>query len=611
MSLLPSPLVDRLALGLASGLLVTGALVIGFWINPVVQKDAQTRLSGARVHTVDTPSGAPPYRGGSAARPTPESLPDSSEEIWGEAALTGVRSSRQHSEEDAALLTALERLDRQTAAGMLRARDSAVALEYTAGTGSPSARHIATGVVINSRGDVLSVRIDRPIAGSKPGVVSDYRAIVARDAAGHRHLAHWIASDPESGLTLLRIAGRSVRPIEIAPDAPALGSPVFVVGNPFGLGHTVSRGHIAGLDRALNLGTRQLGGLIQIQAPLYPGDSGAVVANVRGQLLGLIRSGLAIPAAAGDRTEHDNDFGFAIAARDVLWVADQLRARGHVDRAYLGVRLEATSESWSPDRAQASTPHDPLSPQFLEAPNKHAPSCEGALLQEVLTGTPAAKAGLQVGDTIIGANGDVVRSPADLTDRLDRLPAQAMIRLEVIRGLGTAQQHLTVTFQTAGRREFSLPAGLSPSGSKGELESRQLAQVTFPTVTVTSSAVLPKLGSSPMVHVGKTSLASPAGVVQKPRDRKIPSSSSPGQGTEASQADNRPKAEPQPPVLIPPPVRSPLRVPVPPPQAEELKLTLPRAVIDRLERLERRLELLERQNLAYPASRQSAPEPNR
>ena len=93
-------------------------------------------------------------------------------------------------------------------------------------------------------------------------------SITVQDASGKRHQTGWIASDPESGLTLLRIAPRVVRPIQIAAEAPTLGSQVFVVGNPFGLGHSVSRGHIAGLDRALKLGSRQLGGLIRFR-PLF------------------------------------------------------------------------------------------------------------------------------------------------------------------------------------------------------------------------------------------------------------------------------------------------------------------------------------------------------
>src|SRR5262249_39368174 len=110
-----------------------------------------------------------------------------------------------------------------------------------------------------------------------------------------RHAARWVAADPETGLTLLRVSPRAVRPIRAATQGPGLGSQVFVVGNPFGMGHSISRGHVAGLDRALELGRGQLGGLIQVQAPLYPGDSGAVVVDLRGDWLGLIRSGLATP----------------------------------------------------------------------------------------------------------------------------------------------------------------------------------------------------------------------------------------------------------------------------------------------------------------------------
>ena len=186
---------------------------------------------------------------------------------------------------------------------MIRARESVVALEYAAVGGPPGSRRVATGVVINTRGDVLSIRIDRPLPGLGTSSAQRDRdsLIVARDASGERHSALWIAADPETGLTLLRIAPRVVKPIQLATDSPSLGGQVFVVGNPLGLGHSVSRGHIAGLDRALKLGPRQLGGLIQIQAPLYPGDSGAVVANLRGQLLGLIRSGLAIQVGVNER----------------------------------------------------------------------------------------------------------------------------------------------------------------------------------------------------------------------------------------------------------------------------------------------------------------------
>ena len=204
-------------------------------------------------------------------------------------------SRETQTEGDTALFLALERLEEQMAVGMIRARESVVVLEYTPIDGSTGARRLATGVVINLRGDILSVRIDPPLtASSNSGRPTAERpSILARDSKGRHHAAQWVAMDPETGLTLLRISPRAVPPIQIADSKPVLGAQVFVVGNPLGLGHSVSRGHIAGLDRALKLGAYQLGGLIQVQAPLYPGDSGAVVANLRGELLGLIRSGLA------------------------------------------------------------------------------------------------------------------------------------------------------------------------------------------------------------------------------------------------------------------------------------------------------------------------------
>ena len=233
---------------------------------------------------------------------------------------TTPRHDVQENGSELALFAALEQLERQMSAGMVRARDSVVALEYTAREGPPGSRRLATGVVINSRGDVLSVRIDPPSPSASSTPVTGRPKVVQQPRQrswhltlqGKRHSVQWVASDPETGLTLLQIAPRAVRPIQIAAEEPGLGNQVFIVGNPFGLGHSVSRGHIAGLDRALKLGSRQLGGLIQVQAPLFPGDSGAVVANLRGQLLGLIRSGLAIPAMANDRTKRDNDFGFAL-----------------------------------------------------------------------------------------------------------------------------------------------------------------------------------------------------------------------------------------------------------------------------------------------------------
>jgi serine protease Do len=456
-----------------------------------------------------------------------------------------------HADADAAMFTALERLEWRIAAAMSRARQSVVALEYTAPDAPPGTRRVASGVVINNRGELLSVRIDAPAAGPASGKGKGRipATIVARDFSGRRHAVHWVAADRETGLTLLRLAPRAVRPIHMAANEPNLGCQVFVVGNPFGMGHSVSRGHVAGLDRELELNARQLGGLIQVQAPLYPGDSGAAVVNLRGDWLGLIRSGLAIPSSStgegalpGSTTfipssagpvgssssmalmdatpvqlERDNDFGFAIPARDVLWIADQLRTHGRVDRAYLGVRLE-------PGFAAGLPTQSPTEPEGKVESGTVDPS-EGAILHEVLAGTPAAAAGLQPGDTIVALDGRPIRSTHDLIDKLDRIPARTTILLNVSRVLGPGQQRISLSVRTASRPDPPRLAQVAAPPPESRPITQRLTKPVAVTATLTAS-----------------------------------------------------------------------RAPTPPPlaiQPNDLQLTLPRAVAERLEQLERRLEKLE------------------
>ncbi len=609
MSLLESSLRKRLALGFASGIVFVGATGTSFWAGSSSKTRQETEVgqqasSSAGLDQANHLTWRAEEAGAGALVLLGEDTSNRTTRPGSRAGSLSHSAKREHDDregsDESALFAALDQLERQMSVGMVRARDSVVALEYTALEGPPGSRRLATGVVINSRGDVLSVRIDPPTAAisSAPGSISTssgatgYTTIVAHDASGRRHLAHWVAADPETGLTLLQIAPRVVRPIQIAVEEPTLGSQVFVVGNPFGLGHSVSRGHIAGLDRALKLGSHQLGGLIQVQAPLYPGDSGAVVANLRGQLLGLIRSGLAIPATPKERAQPDNDFGFALAVRDLLWVADQLRARGHVDRAYLGVRLEPV--------AAAATLHP--YPEASSHPSSDLDAIlDGAFLLEVMAGTPAALAGLRAGDAIVAVDGQPVRSPHDLTDRLDRLPAQSLIHLDVVRGRGPQCQHMTLALRTSSRTDASTEAALF--SAPGSSVARPSAPSPVQTQPVTASAGLGSMPLSPASSSTTVLATAPAAATSAISSAASPPTSltttpTPGASSVSDsrigKAGTQSRFEAPVAVSIPGPARSPLRAAVSPPQAEELKLTLPRAVVERLEQLERRLDKLER-----------------
>lgn len=299
--------------------------------------------------------------------------------------------------------------NRRVGEAIRRARASTVTVEYESG----ARRHVASGVVINDQGEILSIRIDPPADRARP-------SIIVCDAAGRRHPTRWLAMDADTGLTLLRADAVQLKPIRQAAGDPSLGSDIFLIGTPYGLGHSVSRGHIAGLGRRLTLKQRVLSGLIQIQASLHPGDSGALLADLDGGWLGLVRGSLAAPEV---NAGHDDNLGFAIPARDALWVADRLRAAGKVDRAYLGLWFAADPGAGA---ELAVTQVPPTSPP--------AGDPVGAKVVGVEAGSPASRSGIEPGDCVTRIDDRPVTVADDLTERLDRTAAGAELVLEYVRG---------------------------------------------------------------------------------------------------------------------------------------------------------------------------------
>ena len=333
---------------------------------------------------------------------------------------------------DQANVDPLDSWETRVAEVIERVRGSVVTLEYTATEAPQGPRRVASGIVISDDGDVLSVRIDSPTPSGPQGRPS---AILARDSRGKRFAASWVAADAETGLTLLKIEPGHARATVPSPREPKLGMPILLIGNPFGLGHSVSRGYVSGLNRRLVLGPRHLGGLIQVDAGFHPGDSGALLADLHGGWIGVVRSGLAPPDSSPEGRprdgENDHDLGFVLPARDALWVADQLKAHGRVDRAYLGITMANSTE------VDEATTDD-----------------QGARLDRVIADTPADLAGLRSGDRILAVNGIPIRSAAELTDQLDRTLARTSISVELVRGDDPGQTPETVAIVTADRPTF-------------------------------------------------------------------------------------------------------------------------------------------------------------
>jgi membrane-associated protease RseP (regulator of RpoE activity) len=289
-----------------------------------------------------------------------------------------------------------------------------------------------------------------------------------------------------------------------------------------------------------------------------------------------------------------------------------------VDRAYLGVRLEPAAEPLTPHQG----------PESAAPPAQGANPIEGALLQEVLAGTPAAAAGLQPGDAVIGLDGQPIRSAHDLTDWLDRLPAQSTVRLDVLRGRGPRPERLSLALQTSSRPDLVPPGASSPSGNSPE-QSRLSGSGSEPRPARPSLTVVPTAAGVWPPDARVEPRAEPRATPSTPEHAQASGSNASGAGaqtparleppapaptsTAAAAAPDLKSAQVEPPrgpeasvrASVPQPERSP--VPVGAPQLQDLKPTIPQAVADRLDQLERRLEKLERHAPFRPEAPAASP----
>jgi serine protease Do len=184
---------------------------------------------------------------------------------------------------------------------------------------------------------------------------------------------------------------------------PEVGSAVFVVGNPYGLSHSVSVGVVSGLDRSVSFTGGVGRGLIQFTAPVFPGDGGGLLADRDGRMLGIVSTALNDPAADDASGRRVNGIGFAIPARELRRIAQRLREGQRVERGYLGLTAEDVEQG-------------------------------GVRVVSVLGDSPAQRAGLREGDVIQTMNDRAVEDFDDLAGQIERLSPGTEITLHGKRG---------------------------------------------------------------------------------------------------------------------------------------------------------------------------------
>jgi serine protease Do len=210
--------------------------------------------------------------------------------------------------------------------------------------------------------------------------------------------AKLIGTDVATDVALLKIESDKPLPtVEFGNDrAIRVGDWVVAVGNPFGLSNSVTAGIVSSLGRDLGggrgAGNSQYNDFIQIDAPINQGNSGGPTFDLHGQVVGM-NSMIYSPSGGSV------GIGFAIPATTIHDVVDQLKARGHVNRGYLGVSIQ------------------PVTPKEADALGLKEGS-KGALVANVVPDGPAAKAGFQQGDIVTAINGQAVDDSTDLTRKV-------------------------------------------------------------------------------------------------------------------------------------------------------------------------------------------------
>jgi serine protease Do len=279
-------------------------------------------------------------------------------------------------------------------------------------------------------------------------VVKDAHTVSVTLSNGATYPAKIIGTDPKTDLAVLRIeAGRPLPYVDLGSSANVEpGEWVVAMGNPFGLGGTVTAGIVSALGR--DIGDGPYDKFIQIDAPINEGNSGGPLFDQHGQVIG-INTAILTP------TGGSVGIGFAIPSDMVKRVVTQLVANGKVVRGYLGVAAQTVSP------AMASAMGLPTA----------EPDSDGALVAAVSPRSPAFRAGIKPGDLITAVNGQAVTNPSDLADDIANVDPGADTAITFIRNgkqrqisvaVATMPANVDADFQSGGSAPQTAPAPAQP-----------------------------------------------------------------------------------------------------------------------------------------------------
>ena len=303
-------------------------------------------------------------------------------------------------------------------------------------------------------------------------VVDKAKSLEVKTDDGKTYDAKVIGADPRTDIALIKVDGRNDFPyVKLAEAAPRIGDWVVAVGNPFGLGGTVTAGIVSARGR--DIGSGPYDDFIQIDAPVNKGNSGGPTFDMEGHVIGV---NTAIFSPSGGSV----GIAFDIPSETVKTVVAQLKDKGVVSRGWIGVQIQ------------------PLTAEMAEGLGMKG--SEGALVDEAQADSPALKAGILSGDVITTVNGHAVKDAHELAKQIGAMAPGAEVKLGV--------------WRKGEEKSFSL--------TLGELPKSREARANTPDSDA-AGAGLPKLGLS-LAPAGEIAGTGSEGVVVTEVDPNGPAS---------------------------------------------------------------------------------------
>ena len=263
--------------------------------------------------------------------------------------------------------------------------------------------NLGSGVIISQDGYIVT----------NSHVISKADNIIVMLNDGRKATAKVIGSDVESDLAVIKVDLTGLKPLGFREQSTQVGDVVLAIGNPFGVGQTVTQGIISATGRT-GLGINTVEDFIQTDAAINPGNSGGALVDAYGQLVG-------INTAIFSRSGGSMGIGFAIPTEIVKLVMNGIIKDGKVRRGWLGIELQSS----------------------MKDPTKLSDDTQGVEVMNVIPGGPAAKAGLQRGDIITAMDNKPVNDANTLIQMVARKAPNSVVNLQVMRN--KAQSSVNVT----------------------------------------------------------------------------------------------------------------------------------------------------------------------